>query len=130
MQKARLRLKAFVLSMISAFMAPGIVAAANYEGCFTCEYTSVTGIGAECNQVEDGQYGEGWQCSETNDLPWPNGPSCKTSGGICYFIRVNAGGGGGGGGGGDTCERGAGGVCPAECFSCGGSGGGGLGGYI
>jgi hypothetical protein len=99
-------------------LALGAVSASatTYYGCFICKYRPVVGIGATCDQVGDGQNGDGWKCDEVNDLPWPDGPSCTLSGGPC--LNSNAGGGGSGTGGSTTCQTS--GFCPAECFSCGG----------
>lgn len=98
------------------------IAKAQMYGCFYCKPVAPTGLGATCKQVGDGQNGDGWQCRETADLPWPDGPLCTVSGGPCYNVDVSGGGGSAGGGGSSSCQTM--GFCPAECFSCGGGGGG------
>jgi hypothetical protein len=101
-------------------VVPGSVSAATYYGCQICKYVSVVGVGEMCWGVGHQENGDGTICTETNDAPWPNGPSCYLQGGPCYNVVVTDGGGGwSGGGGSGACNVGGGQFCPAECFSCG-----------
>lgn len=111
-----------VLSLLFLFAASGSASAVTYYGCFYCRPVALTGMGATCRQVGDGANGEGWQCTELYDLPWPDGPECYTNNDPCHNVNVNGGGGGGiGSGSGQACQTT--GFCPAECYSCSGGNG-------
>lgn len=94
-------------------VAPSI--GATYTGCWTCEYSSLTGMDGDCDLVGHQQHGEGTDCQQRLD---PAGIYyCAFTGNACYHTDVG-GGGGGGGGGGSSCAVRPGQGCPAECMSC------------
>ena len=112
--------KSMVFSLLILLATSGSVSAVTSYGCFYCRPVSPTGMGATCHQVGDGDNGDGWQCTQVNDLPWPDGPACYTNNDPCHNVDVG-GGGGGGSSSSPTCQTS--GFCPAECFSCSGGGG-------
>ena len=115
------RLTTLVLCLTSLLAIPGTAKTSVQFGCFYCKPVAPVGMGSSCHSVGANQNGDGWKCTETNDLPWPDGPSCYVDGGACFNSAGGGAGGGSGGGSGSSCQ--VSGFCPAECFSCGSSGG-------
>jgi len=117
-QWMRLALSTLVAA-ICVFAAAPLLADDLPLGCYNCVYAPgdlVTPDGERCEQVGDGEYGDGIGCSEG----WLIGWMCEPYGGSCYYSEFNYGGGGGGGGGSEDdgeCAWSPEG-CPAYCPIC------------
>lgn len=73
-----------IFALVSTLSAP----VAGEEGCFNCVVTDHTMGEAQCDQVGDGETGQGIRCTEETILGIQ---FCNLSGGSCFFFTVDGG---------------------------------------